>query len=396
MVVEHLEIGKMMEIGKMKKLILLFLIPFFFVFGDVIHAETTIPDKPINGIYDPQHYLSEKVSDELSNFNSNSETQIGIYIVDTLDGKNIEEQANEVARAWKIGYADTNKGALIAVAINDRKFRIETSNELSTILTDSKANKILNSSKSYMKNQDYDGAIIHMIDEIKTVITPKTEEQIKYEEEQYENFQTKVGFSLAFVLSCFLIVIVTLFSLPTSRRLNFLKRSKYDYKGSDKLTPNDYYFQENKTWTYERKQLFWKELNEKRSQYDYRGLDRLCPGMSSFIMNDSWTQERVDEYKKRIKEAEQKDREDRLKRSDYNYKGKNKLYPNDSKFIENTTWTAILISEYLESQRSTRSHYSSGYSSSSSSSYDSSSSSSWSSGDWGGGGFDGGGSSGGW
>ena len=87
MVVEHLEIGKMMEIGKMKKLILLFLIPFFFVFGDVIHAETTIPDKPINGIYDPQHYLSEKVSDELSNFNSNSETQIGIYIVDTLDGK---------------------------------------------------------------------------------------------------------------------------------------------------------------------------------------------------------------------------------------------------------------------------------------------------------------------
>ena len=379
----------------MKKILLLLLVPFMFFFSPA-HAETAIPDRPSNGIYDPQHYLSEKTSKELAAFNSDSDTQIGVYIVDTLDGKSIEEQANEIARAWKIGHADTNKGALIAVAINDRKFRIETSNELSTILTDSKANEILNSSKSYMKNQDYDGAIIHMIDEIKNVVTPKTEEQIKYEEEQYENFQTKVGFSLAFVLSCFLIVIVTLFSLPTSRRLNFLKRSKYDYKGSDKLTPNDYYFQENKTWTYERKQLFWKELNEKRSQYDYRGLDRLCPGMSSFIMNDSWTQERVDEYKKRIKEAEQKDKEDRLKRSDYNYKGRDKLYPNDSKFIENTTWTALLISEYLESQRSARSHYSSGYSSSSSSSYDSSSSSSWSSGDWGGGGFDGGGSSGGW
>ena len=383
----------MMEVGKMKKLILLFLIPFFFVIGDVIHAETTIPDKPINGIYDPNHYLSENTSAELAKVNTNSDTQIGIYIVDTLDGKSIEEQANEIARAWKIGHADTNKGALIAVAINDRKFRIETSNELSTILTDSKANEILNSSKSYMKNQDYDGAIIHMIDEIKDVVTPKTEAQIEDEKKQLEEFNKTARIGLAIVVSCFLVMITTMLSSPTIRRLNFLKRSKYDYKGSDKLTPNDYYFQENKTWTYERKQLFWKELNEKRSQYDYRGLDRLCPGMSSFIMNDSWTQERIDEYKKRIKEAEQKDREDRLKRSDYNYKGKNKLYPNDSKFIENTTWTALLISEYLESQRSY--HYSSDdYSSSSSSSYDSSSS--WSSGDWGGGGFDGGGSSGGW
>ena len=376
----------------MKKILLLLLVPFMFFFSPA-HAETTIPDRPSNGIYDPQHYLSEKTSKELAAFNSDSDTQIGVYIVDTLDGKSIEEQANEIARSWKIGHSDTNKGALIAIAINDRKFRIETSNELSTILTDSKANEILNSSKSYMKNQDYDGAIIHMIDEIKDVVTPKTEAQIEDEKKQLEEFNKTARIGLAIVASCFLVMITTMLSSPTIRRLNFLKRSKYDYKGSDKLTPNDYYFQENKTWTYERKQLFWKELNEKRSQYDYRGLDRLCPGMSSFIMNDSWTQERVDEYKKRIKEAEQKDREDRLKRSDYNYKGKNKLYPNDSKFIENTTWTALLISEYLESQRSY--HYSSDdYSSSSSSSYDSSSS--WSSGDWGGGGFDGGGSSGGW
>ena len=72
--------------------------PLLFLIAPV-HAETTIPDRPSNGIYDPQHYLSEKTSKELAAFNSDSDTQIGVYIVDTLDGKSIEEQANEIARA---------------------------------------------------------------------------------------------------------------------------------------------------------------------------------------------------------------------------------------------------------------------------------------------------------
>ena len=157
------------KVRKMKKLILLLFIPFFFITGNVIHAETTIPDRPANGIYDPNHYLSENISVELEKENANSDIQIGIYIVDTLDGKSIEEQANEVARSWKIGHSETNKGALIVIAINDRKFRIETSNELNTILTDSKAKRILDNSKSYMKNKDYDGAIINIIQQIKNI-----------------------------------------------------------------------------------------------------------------------------------------------------------------------------------------------------------------------------------
>ena len=153
----------------MKKFILLFLIPFFFITGNVIHAETTIPDRPINGIYDPNHYLSEDTSVELAKANTNSDTQIGVYIVDTLDGKSIEEQANEVARNWKIGFSDTNKGALIAIAINDRKFRIETSNELNTILTDSKAKSILDNVKTEMSSKNYNLAVQKIISEIKTI-----------------------------------------------------------------------------------------------------------------------------------------------------------------------------------------------------------------------------------
>lgn len=391
----------------MKKLLLLFLIPFFFITYKPIYAETTIPDKPTSGIYDPSHYLSDKTETRLSEFNSNSDTQIGVYIVDTLDGESIEETANKIARDWKIGHTNTNKGALIAIAVNDRKFRIETSNELSTILTDAKSKSILSSSKSYMKNKDYDGAIIHMIDEIQKITSVDATSSSEETQHNLENFPTRFQNVLIKILMFGAAILgIPLLIKIISKTINYsklLKRSKFDYTGEDKLTPKDHNFKENKTWTTERTQKFWQEDYRKRSQYDYVGSDKLYPSMMFFIMNPSWTKDRIRTYEeklekeKRQREAyEHKLQEDRRRRSDYNYKGKDKLYPDDYNFVKNSTWTALLVSEYLSSQRS--SDYSSSYSDNSSSSYSSSydSSSSWSSNDWGGGGFDGGGASDGW
>ena len=387
----------------MKKLILLLLIPFLFITNNIIHAETTIPPKPSNGIYDPSHYLSEKSEAKLAEFNSNNDTQIGVYIVDTLDGQPVEETSNKIAREWKIGHADTNKGALIAIAVNDRKFRIETSNELSKILTDAKSKSILGSAKSYMKNKDYDGAITHMIDEIQKVTSVDATSSSEETQNNLENFPTRFQNVLLKILMFGAAILgIPLLIKIISEIINYsklFKRSKFDYTGEDKLTPKDHNFKENKTWTTERTQKFWQEDYRKRSQYDYVGFDKLYPSMMFFIMNPSWTKDRIRTYEeklekeKRQREAyERKLQEDRRRRSDYNYKGKDKLYPDDYNFVDNSTWTALLVSEYLSSQRT--SNYSSSSYNSSSSSYDSSSS--WSSNDWGGGGFDGGGASDGW
>lgn len=388
----------------MKKLktLLLLLTPLLFLIAP-IHAETTVPPKPSNGIYDPFHYLSEKAETKLAEFNSNNDTQLGVYIVDTLDDESIEETANKIARKWKIGHADTNKGALIAIAVNDRKFRIETSNELSTILTDAKSKSILSSSKSYMKNKDYDGTVIHMIDEIQKITSSESTSNPNEIEQTIGNVSTKFEETLTKALA----IIATIIGLPLITKIiyeiiryfEFLKRSRFDYTGPDKLTPKDHNFEENKTWTIERTQRFWQEDYKKRSQYDYIGSDKLYPSMLPFVMNPSWTKDRIRTYEEKLEQEkrqrekyEKQVKENRLKRSNYHYKGKDKLYPNDSNFIDNSTWTALLVSEYLSSQRS--SNYSSNYSDNSSSSYESSSS--WSSNDWGGGGFDGGGASDGW
>lgn len=387
----------------MKKYLLLLLTPLLFLIAP-IHAETTVPPKPSNGIYDPSHYLFEKAETKLAEFNSNNDTQIGVYIVDTLDDQPIEETANKIAREWKIGHAETNKGALIAIAVNDKKFRIETSNELSTILTDAKSKSILGSSKSYMKNKDYDDAIINMIDEIQKVTSVDPTSNLTKNQNNSENFPTKFQNVLLKILMFGAAIIgIPLLIKIISETINYsklLKRSKFDYTGEDKLTPKDHDFKENKTWTTERTQKFWQEDYRKRSQYDYVGSDKLYPSMMFFMMNPSWTKDRIRTYEEKLEkekrqreEYERKLKEDRRRRSDYNYKGKDKLYPDDYNFVDNSTWTALLVSEYLSSQRSSNYSSSSSYNSSSSS-YDSSSS--WSSNDWGGGGFDGGGASDSW
>lgn len=421
----------------MKKLILLLLLPLLFLIKPIsAKAETQIPERPANGIYDPKNYITNKVSNRLAEFNSSSDTQIGVYIVDTLDGKNIDEQANAIAKAWQIGYSDTNKGIFIAIAIKDRKFRIETSNEASKSLTKTNIDSILSASKSYMRKEDYDGAVINMInliqDYIKTNNQPKKENnsqgifqfennsnqdehQVKnnaFEEYQQKN-TNKILIAMAIVggIMGLIIGLPSLFKLID--KLKHEKRSNFTYNGPDKLTPKDSKFQPNKTWTDERTKNFWKNEYKNRSQFSYNGSDKLYPGDVYFVDNSSWTSTRIEEYKQKKAEElaqkleeEKRQKEERLKRSQYDYQGEDKLYPNNVNFVSNDTWTTLLIANYLsdlQSQNHNDYHSSShssydDYSSSSSSLYTSSydSSSSWSSSDWGGGGFDGGGSSGDW
>lgn len=418
----------------MKKLLLLLLLPLVFLIKPIsAQAETQIPERPDNGIYDPQNYVTNKVSTRLAEFNSSSDTQIGIYIVDTLDGKNIDEQANEIAKAWQIGHSDTNKGILIAIAIKDRKFRIETSNEASKYLTKNNIDSILNSSKSYMRKQDYDGAIINMIDNIakytKVNNQPEKEKdgqglfQFENNSDQgehqvknnaFEEYQQKETNKILIAMAIVGGIMGLIIGLPSVfkyiDKLRYKKRSQFTYNGPDKLTPKDSDFQLNKTWTPERTKNFWKTEFKNRSQFSYKGSDKLYPGDVNFVDNSSWTSTRTEEYKaKKAEELAQqleavmRQKEDQLKRSQYDYQGKDKLYPNNKNFISNDTWTTLLIANYLSDLKSqnhdnyhsnSHSSYNDYSSSSSLSSYDSSSS--WSSSDWGGGGFDDGGSSGDW
>ncbi len=138
------------------------LMVFFFLSG------FTVPEKPAYGIYDPNHYLTEDVVTQIRDLNeANSKKteklQIGVYVVDSLDGESIETVANETARAWKIGYSGDNFGSLIVVAVQDRKSRIETSNNTAIRITDYQTKQILAASRTDFKAGDYSKGILAIV-----------------------------------------------------------------------------------------------------------------------------------------------------------------------------------------------------------------------------------------
>ena len=213
--------------GKKVKTILLLLVGFILLgYSKVIFAET-IPDRPpLNGIYDPHHYLSKEVSDKLSSMNweySRTETkpQIAIAIVDNLDG-DLETIANNVARNWQVGFSDTNYGMLVLISVKERKIRTETSNNMGLIIPDSTAQELNNSIKDDFRNEDYSSGMLKYLSKVETIIksslleskqnVEKDEylskefvEQLRKEEKEYDRKQGRIG---AIIAGVFILIFI--------------------------------------------------------------------------------------------------------------------------------------------------------------------------------------------
>jgi hypothetical protein len=270
----------------MKKIALI-LISFFtilLIFIGPAQADLVIPDRPSNGIYDPNHYLSGAVSDKLQELNSKSEIQIGIYIVESLNGESLEELSNTIARSWKIGYSDSNKGALLLIAIKDRKFRIETSNQLAITLTDTKAKKILDASRDKMRAKDYDGAVIDIIQnvsdqEYKLADAPVVERNYLLEIAKVL-WDTPIGIILLcggyFIIS----YLINLFKNGTVSERK--RKSNKSYKGNDKLFPYDAAFINDGSWSK-------KALRDFRSKNRDKYPEENSSDSSSSWSSDDWS-----------------------------------------------------------------------------------------------------------
>ena len=206
-------------VGKKIKTILLLLVGFvLFGYSNVIVAET-IPDRPpLNGIYDPHHYLSKEVSDKLSSMNweysrTEAKPQIAIAIVDSLDG-NLETVANNVARNWQVGFSDTNYGMLVLISVKERKIRTEVSNNMGAIIPDSTAQNLNDSIKEDFRNEDYSSGMLKYLSKAEAIINSslleskqnveKDEylskefvEQLRKEEKEYDRKQGRIGAIIA-------------------------------------------------------------------------------------------------------------------------------------------------------------------------------------------------------
>mgnify|MGYP000926270212 FL=1 len=270
----------------MKKIALIlisFLTILLFFIGPA-QADLVVPDRPSNGIYDPNHYLSGVVSDKLQELNSKSEIQIGIYIVESLNGESLEELSNTIARSWKIGYSDSNKGALLLIAIKDRKFRIETSNQLAITLTDTKAKKILDASRDKMRAKDYDGAVIDIIQNISDQEYKLADAPVVERNYLLEIAKGLWDMSIGIILLCggyFIIsYLINLFKNGTVSERK--RKSNKSYKGNDKLFPYDAAFINDGSWSQ-------KALRDFRSKNRDKYPEENSSDSSSSWSSDDWS-----------------------------------------------------------------------------------------------------------
>lgn len=337
----------------MKKLKIILLILFALFIPLSTALAFTIPDRPENGFYDPDNYISMETKNKLIEFNEKHEaidhTQLGIAIVSSLEGNYIEDISKKIATKWQIGYENSNRAALLLISINDRKFRIETSNELRRVITDNEALEILNSTKSDMKNHNYDAAVQSIIGKIDNKIVKETTEPNN--SEGIYDLLIKLLIATPFIAFAFLVLKIKINKIIVNEQLDAYK----------------------------------KECT-KRSQFDYTGDDKLYPDDTAFD-SSGWTESQISNY-------EEKKQKEYSRRSAYNYNGHDKLRPGDKNF-DDTTWTQAQLLMYY-AMFTSNNNSSSSHGSSHSSSSSSSDSSSWSSSSWSGGGFGGGGASSGW
>lgn len=109
--------------------------------------------------YDELNILSDETKNIILNINKNFEdvgAQVGVVVLNSLNGYSIEEKANEIFNTWGIGNKERNNGALLLISITDRKFRLEVGNGLrETVLSDYKSKEIIDKMIPYFKNEAY-------------------------------------------------------------------------------------------------------------------------------------------------------------------------------------------------------------------------------------------------
>ena len=114
---------------------------------------------------------------KLADLEQKSRIQLVVATVPSLGGEEIEPYANELFRAWKLGEAKENNGALLLIAPKERRVRIEVGYGLEGTLTDAVSSIIIsNAIAPRFKAGDFNGGVTRGVDDIITALTTDSAE----------------------------------------------------------------------------------------------------------------------------------------------------------------------------------------------------------------------------
>ena len=126
---------------------------------------------------------------KLAGLETQSNRQLVVTTIKDLQGYEISDYGYRLGRHWAIGHdgkgeSEKDNGAILIVAPNERKMRIEVGYGLEPVLTDGLSSSIIrNDITPFFKSGDFNGGINAGVDRIVTQLTLPPEEAAKVAEE---------------------------------------------------------------------------------------------------------------------------------------------------------------------------------------------------------------------
>ncbi len=125
-----------------------------------------------------------RIEGKLAQLEAKKGSQIAVLIVPTTQPEDIEQYGIRVAEQWKLGRKGVDDGAILLVAKDDRRARIEVGYGLEGALPDAIANRIIDETVTpHFKLGDFDGGVEAGVDQMISVVNgePLPEPDKKWE-----------------------------------------------------------------------------------------------------------------------------------------------------------------------------------------------------------------------
>lgn len=111
----------------------------------------------------------QALTQKLAALEASSSDQLVVVTVPNLQDREIEEYGYQLGRAWGIGQKEGDNGALLIVAPNERRVRIEVGYGLEPILTDAFSSMVIrNDILPAFRDGDYQAGIVRGVDALIT------------------------------------------------------------------------------------------------------------------------------------------------------------------------------------------------------------------------------------
>ena len=134
-----------------------------------------LPPQPDAPVYDGANIIDpaaeQALVQRLTQYNRDTGRAVIVATVPSLEGQTIEMFAVELFETWGIGGEETDEGALLLVAPEEREVRIEAGYGSTPTLTDALSGRIIrNTIVPHFKEGDYTGGIVAGVDAIIEVL----------------------------------------------------------------------------------------------------------------------------------------------------------------------------------------------------------------------------------